>query len=431
MLGGLMSPSFFGGIASAATPQPTMQYTFDGNLTDSKGNSTLTTADACPADPCNATAEFGSDADGKFWRWTSTTEHGGGFTINTNENLGATYTIALKFAFDNESGWRKIIDYKNRASDNGFYFNDSTLNFYPFDEYSPESYPEGSVLDLIAVRQATDATNGTFTVYAVGADGQLKHLFTSQDSSSESIPATNPSGGTTLGFFFDDTDTYNEATSGGRVYGLRMWPGAALSEDEVQSATSPPAVPTDVTATAGDGSATVSWTGSSDATTYTVTAEPGGATCTATAPATSCVISGLTNGTAYTFTVVATGDGGNSDRSQPSAAVTPAAPATTTTSVTTPTTTPVPQVTTTTTQGGNSAGPAGTTGPRGDSADPASNGTTGTGSGTGSGTTVSGGTLPRTGESSTRPLSTAGATLALLGMAFVVTFRRERPEERA
>gem|GEM_PF-4778528 len=68
----------------------------------------------------------------------------------------------------------------------------------------------------------------------------------------------------------------------------------------------PPNAPTNVTASAGNASATVSWTASSGATTYTVTASPGGATCTATAPATTCTVTGLTNGTAYTFTVTAT-----------------------------------------------------------------------------------------------------------------------------
>ena len=70
-------------------------------------------------------------------------------------------------------------------------------------------------------------------------------------------------------------------------------------------ATSPQAAPTGVTATAGDGQATVSWTAIPGAITgYTATASPGGATC-ATTTATSCTITGLANGTTYTVAVAA------------------------------------------------------------------------------------------------------------------------------
>jgi hypothetical protein len=88
--------------------------------------------------------------------------------------------------------------------------------------------------------------------------------------------------------------------------------------------------PTDVTATAGAGQATVSWTmpaynGGASVTTYTVTSNAG-QTCTATAPAASCTVTGLTGGTSYTFTVTATNAIGVSSASAISNAVTPTAP---------------------------------------------------------------------------------------------------------
>lgn len=153
---------------------------------------------------------------------------------------------------------------------------------------------------------------------------------------------------------------------------------------------SAPSSPTDVSAEPGDASAVVSWsgTGGFDGLVYTATASPGGQTCTATHPATSCTVTGLTNGTSYTFVVASESSGGVSDDSVASLAVTPTA-AEVPVDTTIPTETTAP---TDTTAGGGDGG--------------------------------SGAEIPATGSGSTAPVT--AVALVLLGAICVVMASRRR-----
>jgi hypothetical protein len=127
------------------------------------------------------------------------------------------------------------------------------------------------------------------------------------------------------------------ATSANGVYaysGTSTFPtssfGASNYWVDVLFAPQPPGQVTNVTATAGNASATVSWTAPSGggATSYTVTPFIGATaqtpvTINGTPPATNTTITGLTSGTAYTFTVQASNANGNGPVSAHSNSVTP------------------------------------------------------------------------------------------------------------
>ena len=93
-----------------------------------------------------------------------------------------------------------------------------------------------------------------------------------------------------------------------------------------------PSAPLGVTGSPGSTEVTVSWQppasdGGAAVTSFTVVASPGGQSC-STSGALACTVTGLTNGTPYSFVVTATNSAGTSSPSVASAPVTPKAPIT-------------------------------------------------------------------------------------------------------
>jgi hypothetical protein len=119
------------------------------------------------------------------------------------------------------------------------------------------------------------------------------------------------------------------------------WTGFVVDDTSVAVITTAPGAPTGAKATLGNAQASVVWkaptkNGGTPITGYSVTASPGGGTATTTG-ATTAIVTGLTNGTSYKFTVTATNAIGTSPASPASNAVIPrAAPSAPTGVVATP-----------------------------------------------------------------------------------------------
>jgi hypothetical protein len=129
-----------------------------------------------------------------------------------------TYSVLIDFSFDDLTGWRRILDFKNLQSDTGLYNLDEALNFYDIAVGTPAFTPGVPVRLVVTRDNATDL----FTGYINGIS-----QFSFNDSGDVAVfDAPN----NVMKFFIDDIVVANEE-SAGRVSQIAIYDNALTASE--------------------------------------------------------------------------------------------------------------------------------------------------------------------------------------------------------
>jgi OOP family OmpA-OmpF porin len=120
----------------------------------------------------------------------------------TNGFLNASFTVELYFKLDSLKSWKRIIDFKNRKSDNGCYIFNGKLNFFNLDTGKKAPIKEGQYMHYVFSRDAETKVIRLFV------DGESKLEFV--DSEDDGVLDEDQ----VLNLFYDDLVVNHEASAG-------------------------------------------------------------------------------------------------------------------------------------------------------------------------------------------------------------------------
>jgi len=305
-----LSLSSSGTLSGTPTTQGT--YTFsiwasDGTNTGSSANYTITVGAALAGAPVVSSL---SPTSGPATGGTSVTLTGTGFTGTTGVTFGGTAATGVAINSDTS------LTVTTPAKATGAVTVAVTNGFGTGSLSSAYTYVQAS--QTITFANPGAQTYGTTPTLSATASSGLTVSF----SSATTGVCTITSGGA-LTFLTAGTCTINADQAGNATYLAATQAQQSFTVNAVV-----PGAPTIGTATAGTGQASISFTapastGGASITGYTVTSSPGGFT--GSGSSSPIVVTGLTNGVSYTFTVTATNSAGTGSASAASNAVTPRA----------------------------------------------------------------------------------------------------------
>lgn len=146
----------------------------------------------------------------------------GGYQFGMNQGLGvigampdSVYTVDIVFQFDDLTSWRKILDFKNYTSDDGYYTYDDKLQFVVV---------AGSVFATGPPRlTANTQFQATLTRDATGhVVGYVDRVLQFEFDDTAGV-ARLEAPGAVAHFFIDDTQTGGGEATGGLVRRIRMY----------------------------------------------------------------------------------------------------------------------------------------------------------------------------------------------------------------
>lgn len=184
--------------------QPLQEYFFNNNFNGTAGGGTLTEVLACGAGLGSFGTQTITTSAGYCSYSTAFCFNDGAGLSYPNNSVTSQYTINLFCKFNTLSGYTRIIDFSNGASDNGIYLLNNCLNLFPNGTIGPCPYFNPNIYYLFTF--VRDAATNTISVYVNGT------FFSSYvDATNMYRPATIT---TPIIFFRDDAAVPCEAAPG-------------------------------------------------------------------------------------------------------------------------------------------------------------------------------------------------------------------------
>ena len=187
-------PAFSGGEVVRVFVASPLTFSFNETLTDTRQNIEMTELGDPPT--------YGLETIGGGQRSVREFPIGAGFELSPGDVFvaGEAYTLFMRLRLDDQTGYHKLVDFEEGMTDNGLYFFNGGLHFFPISMPASGSVAAGEWVDVAVTRSET----GEVKTFLNGIEQE-----TGMDSMNLARLSETP-----LRFFVDDTTTVTEESAG-------------------------------------------------------------------------------------------------------------------------------------------------------------------------------------------------------------------------